>query len=60
MESCYRSQKIICTKEEENLPFVQNRNRKGARVLERSVEKRVYSTIEITMDITKVVCAKER
>ena len=60
MRSCHRSQGRICAKEGQNLSVVKSRERGGTRICKRSVEKGVYQAIEITTDVTSVLCAKER
>ena len=60
MRSCYRSQKRICSIKGEDIPIVKNRKGEGAGICEKSVEKRVHSTIKITTNIISIFCAKER
>ena len=40
-------------------PEWQNRKEESTRVLEGSVEKEVYLTIKVTIDITSVLCAEK-
>ena len=58
--SCYRSKKRICSEKREDISIVKNKERGSVGVCKESVEEEVYSTIEITTDITGVICAKER
>ena len=55
----YKSQKIFCAKEEENISIVKNREGRDTRVCEESAKKKVYLTIKITTDITSVLYIKE-
>ena len=59
MGSCYRSQRSICPKKEEDISIVKNRERGGSGVFEKLVEEGVYLTIKVTTDVTGVLCAKE-
>jgi len=58
MKSCYRSQRRVCSKKGEDISIVKNRERGGIEVFEKSVEKKIYLTIEITTDVTSILCAK--
>ena len=60
MGSCHRSQRRICAKERQDLSIVKSRKRGGARIREGLVEEGVYQAIEITTDVTGILCAKER
>jgi len=59
MRPCYRSQRRVCSEKEEDISIVKNRKRGGTEVFEKSVEKKIYLTIEITTDITSILCAKK-
>jgi len=50
---------MICSEKGEDISIVKNKKRGGSKVCERSVKKGLYLTIEITTDITSVLCAKE-
>ena len=43
----------------EDISIVKNRKKGDLRVCKKSIEKRLYLTIKITIDITSVLCAKE-
>ena len=58
MKSCYRSQRRVCSEKGEDISIVKNRKRGGTEVFEKSVEKKIYLTIEITTDVTSILCAK--
>ena len=60
MRSCHRSQRRICAKERQDLPIVKSRERGGTGVCEKSVDEGIYKAIEITTDVTSVLCAEER
>ena len=60
MKSCYRSQRRFCSKKGEDISVVKNREERGLEVCKRSVKKRAYSTIKVTIDVTGILCAKER
>jgi len=47
--------KDICTKKEENISIVKNREGRDTRVCKESAKKKVYLTIKITMDIISVL-----
>jgi len=59
LESCYRSQERFCSKKEEDISIVKNREGGGAEVCKGSVKEEVYLTIEITTNVTSILCAKE-
>ena len=59
MKSCYRSQRRVCSEKRKDISIVKNRKRGGTEVFEKSVEKKIYLTIEITTDITSILCAKK-
>ena len=50
---------MICTKKEEDISVIESRKRRGAGVCKGSVEEGVYQAIEITTDITGVLCAEK-
>jgi len=54
-----RSQRRFCFKKGKDISIIKNREEGSSRVCEGSVEKKVYSTIKITIDVTGVLCAKE-
>ena len=56
MRKYYRSQKRLCTEKGKYISIVKNREREG---FKRSVEKGIYLTTEITINITSVFCAEE-
>jgi len=58
--SYHRSQRRFCAKKGEDIPIVKSRKRRGARVCEGSVEEGVYKAIEVTTNITSLLCAEER
>ena len=60
LRSCHRSQRRICAKEGQDLSIIKSREKGGTRICERSVEEGIHQAIEITTDITGVICAKER
>ena len=61
MRKYYRSQKRICTEKGKYISIVKNREREGSGsgVFKRSIEKGIYLTTEITINITSVFCAEE-
>ena len=59
MESYYRFQKRVCSKKEEDISIVKNKEEEGSRICKGSVKKEIYLTIEITIDIIGVLCIKE-
>ena len=59
MGSCHRSQRRLCSKKGKDTSIVKNREREDTKVCKKLVEKEVYLTIEITIDITSILCAKE-
>ena len=59
MGLCYRSQKRICSKKEEDISIVKNREGGSTGVFEGLVMEGVYSTIKITIDVTSVLWNKE-
>lgn len=60
MRLYYRSQKRICIEKEKEKSIVKNEKRESLEVFERLVEKEIYLTIEITINITNILCTKER
>ena len=60
MRLCYRSQRRFCSKKGEDISIIKNRKRESSGICKRSVEKEIYQIIEITIDITSILCAKER
>ena len=59
MKSCYRSQRRVFSEKEKDIFIIKDRKEGGSGVFERSVEKEIYSTIEVTTNITSVLCAEE-
>jgi len=59
MKSCYKSQRRICYEKGKDISIIKNRKRRSTGVHEESVEKEVYLTIEVTTNITSILCAKE-
>ena len=60
MGSCYKSQKRICSKKGKDISIIQNKERESTEVLEKSVKKGVYLTIEIITNVTSILCTKEK
>jgi len=60
MGSYDRSQGRICAKKRQDLPIVEDRERGSTGVCEGLVEEEIYKAIEITTDITSILCAEER
>ena len=60
MRLYHRSQKRICIEKEKEKSIVKDEKRESLEVFERSVEKEIYLTIEITINITNILYTKER
>ena len=54
------SEKDLCQRKTRSIHCQEQRERGGTRICERSVEEGVHQTIEITTDVTGVLCAKEK
>ena len=59
MGSYYRSHERFCVKKGKDISIVENREGEGIGICERSVEKGIYLTIEVTTNITGILCTKE-
>jgi len=59
MELYYRFQRRVCSKEREDISIIKNKKEKGLEVCKESVEKEIYLTIEITINITSILCTEE-
>jgi len=59
MELCHKSQRRLCSKKEEDISVVKNRERGGTRVFEGLVKEGIHLTIKIIIDIISVLCAEE-
>ena len=60
MRLYYKSQKRICIEKEKEKSIIKDEKRESLEVFERSVEKEIYLTIEITINITNILYTKER
>jgi len=54
MRSHYRSQKKVCSKKEKDIFIVKNRERESTGVFKGLIEKEIYLTIKITINITSI------
>ena len=59
MRLCYKFQRRVCSKKQEDISIIKNREREGTRVCKELVEKEIYSTIEITTNVTSVLYAEK-
>jgi len=60
MESCNRDKEKICTEKEEGISTIERREKRGVQVHWRTIEKKVYQTLKVTLNSTSVFCRKER
>ena len=60
MRSCNRPQRRFCLKKGKDISIVMSRERRGAKVCERPVEKEMYKAIKVTTNVTSVLCAEEK
>jgi len=59
MGLCHKSQRRVCFKKGEDISVVKNKKRGSIEIYKELVEKEVYSTIEVTTDITSILYTKE-
>ena len=52
----HKSQRRICSEKGRNIPIVKNR---GTGICEGSVKERINLTIEVTTDVTSILCTEE-
>jgi len=55
----HKSQRRVCFKKGEDISVVKNKKRGSIEIHKELVEKEVYSTIEVTTDITSILYTKE-
>jgi len=56
---CNRNEGGVCSEEEESVPFVKRRERRGKRVREGTVEKGIHTTVQVTTNGAGILCRKE-
>ena len=59
MELYHGLQRRICSKKEEDISIIKNRERESPEVHKRSVDGRIYLTIKITTNVTGILCVEE-
>jgi len=57
--SCDRVKKRFCAKEKESIFSIKGKKRGSTSVHRRPTKKRIYSTIQITLDIASTFCSKK-
>jgi len=57
--SCDRSKGRVCTEKKKDIPIVKGRKRRGMRVYWRTIEKRVYQTLEVTSNGICILCKEK-
>ena len=59
MESHYRYEEEIYTKEEEGISAVEERKRRGMRIHTGTIEEKVHLTFKVTLNGIGILCKKE-
>ena len=56
---CHRIKGEVYTKERKGILIIERRKRGGTDIYRRPVEKRIYPTLQITSNITSILCGKK-
>jgi len=58
MGSCNQNKGRICAEKGESIPIVEREKRRDMQVHFRTIEKRVYQVLKITLNSTSILCRK--
>jgi len=56
---CHRAKKRVYTKKGEGILTIERRKRGSTEIRRRPIEERIYSTLQITPNITSTLCGKK-
>ena len=58
MRLCNRYKERVCAKKREDLSIVKGRERRGVQVHKWTIEKMIYWTLEVILNVTGIFCRK--
>jgi len=59
MEPCHRAKRRVYTKKGEGILTIERRKRGSTKIHRRPIEERIHSTLQITPNITSILCSKK-